>query len=120
MGYYSELELPRTTFTSKVHPDQITSKLSEINQYLDNYKFVLINEISENKYSVELQVESNNAKHYADEALAILIAKIMHPDSESIEMKFYGEDGETWGYRLEPGRVTKLITVWQDGDTQEV
>ena len=120
MGYYSELELNRTTFISKVHPDQIASKLSEIDEYLGNYRFVLIDEISENKYSIELQVESSNAKHYADEALAILIAKIMHPDSESIEMKFYGEDGESWGYRLESGRVIKLRTVWQDGEIQEV
>ena len=65
--------------------------------YLDNYSFVIQENIKENLKMVSVECEDYHNKHYADEGLAKIIQQLIAPGYYTI-LAFDGEDGSRWGY----------------------
>jgi hypothetical protein len=109
MGYYSTIY--SSPFRSRVSVDKANQILKDLKEkfnredtdayYLDIYKFSPVPPVNETDDTIVLDIDCDDCydKHYADHLLAKVVAEIIHPDEET-DIKFIGEDGSHWGYRI--------------------
>ena len=119
MGYYSTMySSPFCPTVSARKANQILKELKEQFHkedcdayFLDIYHFSHVPPFNENDESTLIEIECDNCygKHYADHLLARVVAEIIHPDEET-DIKFIGEDGSHWGYRIK-GKDRSIIEI---------
>lgn len=117
MGYYSSLETDA----------RINKKLlSKLKESMANYKdgehtnvigcwFEDIDLTENNEGIIYLSFNDMYSKWYDDDEFINFIQPFLDYDfQESYDFKFYGEDNETWGYRVYKDKIIYLTQEWKE------
>jgi len=114
MGYYSTMDYCQ--FKSEFNKKELDAKIQEFLSKTDEqdynffYEFELFSEKSqEGLYTYEVVPQGGDyyTKHYSESPLAQIISTLIAP-WEKTTLEFVGEDGATWGWAIESGKVFKL------------
>ena len=107
MGYYSEIWIHFDMKNIKSKEELFDILSIEEKKYLDEWYDDLN---IEDGYFV---LSDYFRKNYESEHWLGILQKIAKIENEGKEIKFIGEDGESWGYRAYPdGKVEELTQEW--------
>lgn len=115
MGYYSEMDFAGKLKPNKV--EELKKKIKEIKEKskkskkLEGFYWYFLEDamITKNENGWWIDWDDYDGKWYFDEEFAKFIA----PYVENQDMIFHGEDGETWGYRFQDGKILILEAVME-------
>ena len=109
MGYYS-------SFSYEIEDARSSrEKVRELNKFFSNinnpelYGFFLVNVYEKEGNIEEIELIDTYSKFYDDFLFAAELSEIL--ESGEISLKFVGEDGEEWGYKISPNNVKELIFI---------
>ena len=113
MGYYSTLgweivEDPIKVNTEKKRELENFFSSCENDENISGFEGVKV-EIDENGKFIGIGLNEYHAKFYDDLLFADKLSKVI--ETGKVRLFFTGEDGETWGYEVSPGRVEPLVIV---------
>ncbi len=110
MGYYGAFEYH---FDETVRIDE--KKTKEVENYFANYDNPYIGgfagvglEVRENKL-VSINLDDYDAKFYDEKLFAEKLSKAI--TSGSVSLRFFGEDGGFWGYKVSSGAIEDLVSL---------
>ena len=109
MGYYSSFSYEiEDAKSSKGKILWLEKFFSDINNP-DIYGFYEVKIYEKDGKIEEIELTDTYSKFYDDFLFATKLSKIL--ESGEIFLKFVGEDGEEWGYKVSPKNVEELIFI---------
>jgi len=107
MGYYSTL-----SFNGKVE-NYNKQSLEKLNKELEKGKFEGFEGMSikiDEEGNFDIDSTDYHCKFYQSQEFAKALSKII--EKGEVYLYFDGEDGESWGYKITPGKIENLFKVF--------
>ena len=116
MGYYSSMVVDQCE--GQLNQERL-EEMRMFYKKTDFSVFALV-EVVQRDNCVDLKIEDNDyyQKFYYDEVFAAWLSYVL--EEGTLVILFYGEDGEDWGYKIVPGKVTTMQQIWEDSDEMAV
>jgi hypothetical protein len=103
MGYESKFDYD---FSSKPYIKNIKELNNEIAKLKGGMSEVKVIKAIDNDFDYVIKLDDFNGQFYDEKEFAELLSKYM--DKGYVDLKYEGEDGALWGYRVYPNKVKDL------------
>ena len=118
MGYYSTMEGPlmfRTHCTKPQEIDRIFQETFQGNpvflEKVEDLGYEMVHKEENGVYTIYIESDSYTQKHLFDEALAVLVSKLIARDHRTY-LIFTGEDNLKWGYAIAADEVHDIEFIY--------